>query len=84
MEFLIHSYPKYVSVASLPCETAEAKVPHGFVIKCTTLVLNDMLKLLLCMLQYVVFEINLILQMSLAELLFEKGLIRTAEPLTAE
>lgn len=47
MEFLIHSYPKFVSVASLPCETAEAK-------------------------------------MSLAELLFEKGLIFTAEPLTAQ
>ncbi|KTF90330.1 hypothetical protein cypCar_00023191 [Cyprinus carpio] len=47
MEFLIHSYPKFVSVASLPCETMEAK-------------------------------------MSLAELLFEKGLIHTAEPLTAE
>uniref|UniRef100_A0A8C2HR70 Bifunctional lysine-specific demethylase and histidyl-hydroxylase n=1 Tax=Cyprinus carpio TaxID=7962 RepID=A0A8C2HR70_CYPCA len=47
MEFLIHSYPKFVSVASLPCETMEAK-------------------------------------MSLAGLLFEKGLIHTAEPLTAE
>ncbi|KAK7134014.1 hypothetical protein R3I94_015764 [Phoxinus phoxinus] len=47
MEFLIHSYPKFVSVASLPCETAEAK-------------------------------------MSLAELLFEKGMIHTAEPLTAK
>ncbi|XP_016317120.1 bifunctional lysine-specific demethylase and histidyl-hydroxylase NO66-like isoform X2 [Sinocyclocheilus anshuiensis] len=47
MEFLIHSYPKFVSVACLPCETVEAK-------------------------------------MSLAELLFEKGLIHTAEPLTAE
>uniref|UniRef100_A0A673GA00 Bifunctional lysine-specific demethylase and histidyl-hydroxylase n=1 Tax=Sinocyclocheilus rhinocerous TaxID=307959 RepID=A0A673GA00_9TELE len=43
MEFLIHSYPKFVSVASLPCEKMEAK-------------------------------------MSLAELLFEKGLIHTAEP----
>uniref|UniRef100_A0A8C1X4P4 Bifunctional lysine-specific demethylase and histidyl-hydroxylase n=1 Tax=Cyprinus carpio TaxID=7962 RepID=A0A8C1X4P4_CYPCA len=42
MEFLIHSYPKFVSVASFPCETMEAK-------------------------------------MSLAELLFEKGLIHTAE-----
>ncbi|XP_026097179.1 ribosomal oxygenase 1-like isoform X2 [Carassius auratus] len=47
MEFLIHSYPKFVSVASLPCETMEAK-------------------------------------MSLAELLFEKGLIHTAKPFTAE
>uniref|UniRef100_A0A8C1Q9J1 Bifunctional lysine-specific demethylase and histidyl-hydroxylase n=1 Tax=Cyprinus carpio TaxID=7962 RepID=A0A8C1Q9J1_CYPCA len=47
MEFLIHSYPKFVSVASLPCERMEAT-------------------------------------MSLAELLFEKGLIHTAEPLTAE
>lgn len=47
MELLIHSYPKFVSVARLPCETMEAK-------------------------------------MSLAELLFEKGLIHTAEPLTAE
>ncbi|KAL1277015.1 hypothetical protein QQF64_023688 [Cirrhinus molitorella] len=47
MEFLIHSYPKFVSVSSLPCETTEAK-------------------------------------MSLAELLFEKGVIHTAEPLTAE
>lgn len=41
MEFLIHSYPKFVSVGSLPCETAEAKVLHGFVIKCRTLALND-------------------------------------------
>ncbi|XP_059354162.1 ribosomal oxygenase 1 [Carassius carassius] len=47
MEFLIHSYPNFVSVASLPCETMEAK-------------------------------------MSLAELLFEKGMIHTAEPFTAE
>ncbi|XP_026097129.1 ribosomal oxygenase 1-like isoform X2 [Carassius auratus] len=47
MEFLIHSYPKFVSVASLPCETMEAK-------------------------------------MSLAELLFEKGLIHTAKSFTAE
>ncbi|XP_073672603.1 ribosomal oxygenase 1-like [Garra rufa] len=47
MEFLIHSYPKFISVASLPCETMEAK-------------------------------------MSLAELLFEKGVIHTAKPLTAE
>ncbi|XP_051510283.1 ribosomal oxygenase 1 [Myxocyprinus asiaticus] len=47
MESLIHSYPRFVSVASLPCETTEAKV-------------------------------------SLAELLFEKGLIHMAEHLTAE
>uniref|UniRef100_A0A4W5PPY2 Bifunctional lysine-specific demethylase and histidyl-hydroxylase n=1 Tax=Hucho hucho TaxID=62062 RepID=A0A4W5PPY2_9TELE len=44
MEFLIHAYPKFVTVGSLPCESAEDKV-------------------------------------SLAELLFEKGLIHTAEPL---
>uniref|UniRef100_A0A672P4T3 Cleavage and polyadenylation specificity factor subunit 2 n=1 Tax=Sinocyclocheilus grahami TaxID=75366 RepID=A0A672P4T3_SINGR len=30
MEFLIHSYPKFVSVASLPCEKMEAKVLHAF------------------------------------------------------
>lgn len=39
---------------------------------------------LMHVLQYVVFEMNVILQMSLAELLFEKGLIHTAKPLTAE
>ncbi|CAB1343079.1 unnamed protein product [Coregonus sp. 'balchen'] len=43
-EFLIHAYPKFVTVGSLPCELAEDKV-------------------------------------SLAELLFERGLIHTAEPL---
>ncbi|XP_055042108.2 ribosomal oxygenase 1 isoform X1 [Misgurnus anguillicaudatus] len=47
MEFLIHSYPKFITVSSLPCDTAAAKA-------------------------------------SLAELLFEKGLIHTAKPLTAE
>ncbi|XP_051954124.1 ribosomal oxygenase 1 [Xyrauchen texanus] len=47
MESLIHSYPKFVPVASLPCETTKAKV-------------------------------------SLAELLFEKGLIHMAKHLTAE
>ncbi|XP_060907797.1 ribosomal oxygenase 1 [Labrus mixtus] len=44
MEFLIHSYPKFVTVGSLPCDSAEDKI-------------------------------------SLAELLFERGIIRTAEPL---
>ncbi|KAL0967598.1 hypothetical protein UPYG_G00254290 [Umbra pygmaea] len=43
-EFLIHEYPKFVTVDSLPCESAEDKV-------------------------------------SLAELLFERGIIHTAEPL---
>uniref|UniRef100_A0A3P8ZQZ4 Bifunctional lysine-specific demethylase and histidyl-hydroxylase n=1 Tax=Esox lucius TaxID=8010 RepID=A0A3P8ZQZ4_ESOLU len=43
-EFLIHAYPKFVTVGSLPCESAEDKV-------------------------------------SLAGVLFEKGLIHTAEPL---
>ncbi|KAJ8009306.1 hypothetical protein DPEC_G00087520 [Dallia pectoralis] len=43
-EFLIHAYPKFVTVSSLPCESAEDKV-------------------------------------TLAELLFERGLIHTAEPL---
>ncbi|KAM6953932.1 ribosomal oxygenase 1 [Aplochiton taeniatus] len=44
MEFLIHSYPKFVSVASLPCDSAEDKI-------------------------------------SLAEVLFERGIIHTEEPL---
>uniref|UniRef100_A0A8K9XTB8 Bifunctional lysine-specific demethylase and histidyl-hydroxylase n=1 Tax=Oncorhynchus mykiss TaxID=8022 RepID=A0A8K9XTB8_ONCMY len=44
MEFLIHAYPKFVTVGSLPCKLAEDKV-------------------------------------SLAELLFKRGLIHTAEPL---
>lgn len=44
IEFLIHSYPKFVSVQSVPCDSAEEKI-------------------------------------ALAELLFEKGIIRTAEPL---
>nr|XP_029131874.1 ribosomal oxygenase 1 isoform X2 [Labrus bergylta] len=44
MEFLIHSYPKFVTVGSFPCDSAEDKI-------------------------------------SLAELLFERGIIRTAEPL---
>uniref|UniRef100_A0A3Q3X5F1 Bifunctional lysine-specific demethylase and histidyl-hydroxylase n=1 Tax=Mola mola TaxID=94237 RepID=A0A3Q3X5F1_MOLML len=44
MEFLIHSYPKFVTVGSLPCDSAEDKV-------------------------------------ALAELLFEKGIIHTEEPL---
>ncbi|KAF3703005.1 Ribosomal oxygenase 1 Bifunctional lysine-specific demethylase and histidyl-hydroxylase NO66 [Channa argus] len=44
IEFLIHSYPKFVTVESLPCDAAEDRV-------------------------------------ALAELLFEKGIIHTAEPL---
>ncbi|KAK2856066.1 hypothetical protein Q5P01_004801 [Channa striata] len=44
IEFLIHSYPKFVTVESLPCDAAESRV-------------------------------------ALAELLFEKGIIHTAEPL---
>uniref|UniRef100_A0A7N8YHD8 Bifunctional lysine-specific demethylase and histidyl-hydroxylase n=1 Tax=Mastacembelus armatus TaxID=205130 RepID=A0A7N8YHD8_9TELE len=44
VEFLIHSYPKYVTVESFPCDAAEAKV-------------------------------------ALAERLFERGIIHTAEPL---
>ncbi|KAL7888555.1 hypothetical protein AOLI_G00035290 [Acnodon oligacanthus] len=44
VEFLIHNYPKFVTVASLPCDIAEDKV-------------------------------------SLAELLFDKGIIHTSEPL---
>ncbi|KAM6992016.1 ribosomal oxygenase 1 [Tautogolabrus adspersus] len=44
MEFLIHSYPKFVTVGSFPCDSAEDKI-------------------------------------SLAELLFERGIIHTAEPL---
>ncbi|KAA0708234.1 Ribosomal oxygenase 1 [Triplophysa tibetana] len=47
VELLIHSYPRFITVASLPCDKAAAKA-------------------------------------SLAELLFEKGLIHTAKPLTAE
>lgn len=47
IEFLLHSYPKFVTVSSLPCQTAEEKI-------------------------------------SLADLLFEKGLIHASEPLTAE
>ncbi|XP_028997528.1 ribosomal oxygenase 1 isoform X2 [Betta splendens] len=44
VEFLIHSYPKFVTVGSLPCGAAEERI-------------------------------------ALAELLFEKGIIHTAEPL---
>ncbi|XP_076874145.1 ribosomal oxygenase 1 isoform X2 [Brachyhypopomus gauderio] len=47
VEFLIHAYPNFIPVSSLPCETAEDKV-------------------------------------SLAELLFDKGLIHTLEPLTSK
>ncbi|XP_073348934.1 ribosomal oxygenase 1 [Pagrus major] len=44
VEFLIHSYPKFVTVGSLPCDSAEDRI-------------------------------------TLAELLFERGIIHTAEPL---
>lgn len=44
VEFLIHSYPKFVTVGSFPCDSAENSI-------------------------------------ALAELLFEKGIIHTAEPL---
>ncbi|XP_076612681.1 ribosomal oxygenase 1 [Chaetodon auriga] len=44
VEFLIHSYPKFVTVGSLPCDSAEDRI-------------------------------------ALAELLFERGIIHTAEPL---
>ncbi|XP_036438083.1 ribosomal oxygenase 1 [Colossoma macropomum] len=44
VEYLIHNYPKFITVASLPCDSAEDKE-------------------------------------SLAELLFEKGIIHTSEPL---
>ncbi|XP_074540659.1 ribosomal oxygenase 1 [Halichoeres trimaculatus] len=44
VEFLIQSYPKFVAVGSLPCESAEDRIP-------------------------------------LVELLFERGVIHTAEPL---
>ncbi|XP_042359335.1 ribosomal oxygenase 1 [Plectropomus leopardus] len=44
MEFLIHSYPKFVTVGSFPCDSAEDRI-------------------------------------ALAELLFERGIIHTAEPL---
>ncbi|KAG5847060.1 ribosomal oxygenase 1 [Anguilla rostrata] len=44
MEFLIHSYPKFVSVGSLPCDSFDNK-------------------------------------MSLAKVLFERGLVQTSEPL---
>uniref|UniRef100_A0A4W6EIH7 Bifunctional lysine-specific demethylase and histidyl-hydroxylase n=1 Tax=Lates calcarifer TaxID=8187 RepID=A0A4W6EIH7_LATCA len=44
IEFLIHSYPKFVTVGSFPCDSAEDRV-------------------------------------ALAELLFERGIIHTAEPL---
>lgn len=44
VEFLIHSYPDFVTVESLPCDSAQDRI-------------------------------------ALAELLFEKGIIRTAEPL---
>ncbi|XP_034756937.1 ribosomal oxygenase 1 isoform X1 [Etheostoma cragini] len=43
MEFLIHSYPKFVTVGSLPCDSADNRI-------------------------------------ALAELLFERGIIHTAEP----
>uniref|UniRef100_A0A8C4ZB05 Bifunctional lysine-specific demethylase and histidyl-hydroxylase n=1 Tax=Gadus morhua TaxID=8049 RepID=A0A8C4ZB05_GADMO len=44
VEFLIHAYPKFVSVRSIPCDSVAERI-------------------------------------ALAELLFEKGIIRTAEPL---
>ncbi|KAF7668571.1 hypothetical protein LDENG_00003980 [Lucifuga dentata] len=44
IEFLIHSYPKFVTVGSFPCDSAEDRI-------------------------------------ALAELLFEKGIIHTAQPL---
>lgn len=44
VEFLIHAYPKFVSVGSLPCDSPDDKI-------------------------------------GLAELLFEKGIVHTAEPL---
>ncbi|XP_044025410.1 ribosomal oxygenase 1 [Siniperca chuatsi] len=44
IEFLIHSYPKFVTVGSFPCDSAEDRI-------------------------------------TLAELLFERGIIHTAEPL---
>ncbi|MCJ8743866.1 hypothetical protein PDJAM_G00099200 [Pangasius djambal] len=47
VEFLIHSYPKFVTISSLPCDSAEDKV-------------------------------------SLAEMLFAKGLIHTSEPWTTK
>ncbi|KAI5609405.1 ribosomal oxygenase 1 [Silurus asotus] len=47
VEFLIHSYPKFVTISSLPCDSDEDKV-------------------------------------SLAEMLFAKGLIITSEPLTSK
>ncbi|KAF7690433.1 ribosomal oxygenase 1 isoform X1 [Silurus meridionalis] len=47
VEFLIHSYPKFVTISSLPCDSDEDKV-------------------------------------SLAEMLFAKGLISTSEPLTSK
>ncbi|XP_013875429.1 ribosomal oxygenase 1 [Austrofundulus limnaeus] len=46
VEFLIHSYPDFVTVGSLPCDSAQNKI-------------------------------------ALAELLFEKGIIHTAEPLSS-
>ncbi|KAM4528782.1 ribosomal oxygenase 1 [Fundulus diaphanus] len=46
VEFLIHSYPSFVTVGSLPCDSVQDKI-------------------------------------ALAELLFEKGIIHTAEPLRA-
>uniref|UniRef100_A0A3Q2TDY8 Bifunctional lysine-specific demethylase and histidyl-hydroxylase n=1 Tax=Fundulus heteroclitus TaxID=8078 RepID=A0A3Q2TDY8_FUNHE len=46
VEFLIHSYPSFVTVGSLPCDSVQDKI-------------------------------------ALAELLFEKGIIHTAEPLQA-
>ncbi|XP_034017483.1 ribosomal oxygenase 1 isoform X2 [Thalassophryne amazonica] len=45
MEFLIHSYPKFVTVGSFPCDSAEDRI-------------------------------------SLAEMLFERGIIHTAEPIS--
>ncbi|KAB5539983.1 hypothetical protein PHYPO_G00095660 [Pangasianodon hypophthalmus] len=47
VEFLIHSYPKFVTISTLPCDSTEDKV-------------------------------------SLAEMLFVKGLIHTSEPLTTK
>lgn len=70
VEFLIHSYPKFVTVGSLPCDSTEDRVGY-FVSKCIQVIVKELLLL----------KIHFSLQIALAELLFEKGIIHTSEPL---
>lgn len=68
VEFLIHSYPKFVTVGSLPCTSTAQRVGY-FGSRCISVIHLSSLK------------IHFLLQITLAEQLFEKGIIHTSEPL---